>query len=185
MPDLATPLIAWYRENARDLPWRRPGFGAWGVLVSEFMLQQTPVDRVIPHLEAWLDRLGAEPGAVGIARSLAAIGHHTVAGKLFERLGEPADAARAFEHAGVLERAADNYLRARLFADGARCLDAALGADPEHYRARLLLGRLLLEQGRTEAAVRALHANGINVLAIKDVTPIPHNGCRAPKPRRV
>ncbi|MDD5251885.1 MAG: 30S ribosomal protein S11 [Patescibacteria group bacterium] len=36
-----------------------------------------------------------------------------------------------------------------------------------------------------EAAVRALHANGINVLAIKDVTPIPHNGCRAPKPRRI
>ena len=36
-----------------------------------------------------------------------------------------------------------------------------------------------------EAAVRALHANGINVLSIKDVTPIPHNGCRAPKPRRV
>ncbi len=56
MPDLATPLIAWYRENARDLPWRRPGFGAWGVLVSEFMLQQTPVSRVIPHLEAWLAR---------------------------------------------------------------------------------------------------------------------------------
>ncbi|MFB8147645.1 A/G-specific adenine glycosylase [Microbacterium sp. NPDC056003] len=56
MPDLAPPLIAWYRENARDLPWRRPGFGAWGVLVSEFMLQQTPVDRVIPHLAAWLER---------------------------------------------------------------------------------------------------------------------------------
>lgn len=56
MPDLATPLVAWYRENARDLPWRRPGFGAWGVLVSEFMLQQTPVSRVIPHLEAWLER---------------------------------------------------------------------------------------------------------------------------------
>lgn len=56
MPDLATPLIAWYRVNARDLPWRRPGFGAWGVLVSEFMLQQTPVSRVIPHLEAWLVR---------------------------------------------------------------------------------------------------------------------------------
>jgi small subunit ribosomal protein S11 len=36
-----------------------------------------------------------------------------------------------------------------------------------------------------EAAVRALHANGINVMAIKDVTPIPHNGCRAPKPRRM
>lgn len=56
MPDLARPLAAWYRENARALPWREPGFGAWGVLVSEFMLQQTPVNRVIPHLEAWLAR---------------------------------------------------------------------------------------------------------------------------------
>jgi small subunit ribosomal protein S11 len=36
-----------------------------------------------------------------------------------------------------------------------------------------------------EAAVRALHANGLNVAQIKDVTPIPHNGCRAPKPRRI
>jgi A/G-specific adenine glycosylase len=56
MPDLATPLIAWYPAAARDLPWRRSGFGAWGVLVSELMLQQTPVTRVIPHLEAWLTR---------------------------------------------------------------------------------------------------------------------------------
>ncbi len=56
MPDLATPLIAWFRDNARDLPWHRPGFGAWGVLVSEFMLQQTPVSRVILHLEASLVR---------------------------------------------------------------------------------------------------------------------------------
>jgi len=56
MPDLATPLIAWYRDCARDLPWRRPGFSPWGTLVSEFMLQQTPVNRVIPHLDAWLAR---------------------------------------------------------------------------------------------------------------------------------
>ena len=39
--------------------------------------------------------------------------------------------------------------------------------------------------GGREAAVRALNANGINVLAIKDITPIPHNGCRAPRPRRI
>ncbi|WP_311243325.1 A/G-specific adenine glycosylase [Microbacterium sp. WCS2018Hpa-23] len=54
------PLAAWYRHAARDLPWRRrefhEEFGAWGTLVSEFMLQQTPVTRVIPHLEAWLSR---------------------------------------------------------------------------------------------------------------------------------
>ncbi len=36
-----------------------------------------------------------------------------------------------------------------------------------------------------EGAVRAFHANGLNVSSIKDITPIPHNGCRAPKPRRV
>lgn len=36
-----------------------------------------------------------------------------------------------------------------------------------------------------EAAIRALYANGINILSIKDVTPIPHNGPRPPKVRRV
>ncbi|MGF2948335.1 HhH-GPD family protein [Microbacterium alcoholitolerans] len=53
-------LREWYARSARDLPWRRAEFadryGAWGTLVSEFMLQQTPVARVIPHLEAWLTR---------------------------------------------------------------------------------------------------------------------------------
>lgn len=36
-----------------------------------------------------------------------------------------------------------------------------------------------------EGAIRALHSNGLNVLSINDVTPIPHNGCRPPKRRRV
>ena len=36
-----------------------------------------------------------------------------------------------------------------------------------------------------EAAIRALAANGLEVLTIKDVTPVPHNGCRPPKRRRV
>ena len=39
--------------------------------------------------------------------------------------------------------------------------------------------------GGRESAVRALHANGLIILAVNDVTPIPHNGCRAPKRRRV
>ncbi|MFB7250398.1 A/G-specific adenine glycosylase [Microbacterium sp. NPDC056234] len=59
MPDLVK-VSEWYRSEARDLPWRRSEFhdayAAWGTLVSEFMLQQTPVSRVIPHLEAWLRR---------------------------------------------------------------------------------------------------------------------------------
>ncbi|PJC00923.1 MAG: 30S ribosomal protein S11 [Candidatus Komeilibacteria bacterium CG_4_9_14_0_8_um_filter_36_9] len=36
-----------------------------------------------------------------------------------------------------------------------------------------------------ESAIRALHADGINVMSIKDVTPIPHNGCRPRKVRRI
>ena len=58
MPDhpLHAPVLAWYDEHRRDLPWRRPGTGAWSVLVSEVMLQQTPVVRVLPVHEAWLER---------------------------------------------------------------------------------------------------------------------------------
>lgn len=39
--------------------------------------------------------------------------------------------------------------------------------------------------GGREGAIRALHANGLQVMSVKDVTPIPHNGCRPPKRRRV
>ncbi|SEH73533.1 MULTISPECIES: A/G-specific adenine glycosylase [unclassified Leifsonia] len=56
MHDFAGTVVAWYHANRRDLPWRRDGFTAWGTLVSEFMLQQTPVSRVIPRLEEWLSR---------------------------------------------------------------------------------------------------------------------------------
>lgn len=74
MPNLAPALIEWYAANARDLPWRRDGFSAWSVLVSEFMLQQTPVNRVIPHLQAWLERwptpsaLADEPAAEALTQ---------------------------------------------------------------------------------------------------------------------
>jgi A/G-specific adenine glycosylase len=53
---LHAPLLAWYDEHARDLPWRRTSATPWGVLVSEFMLQQTPVARVLPVYDAWLAR---------------------------------------------------------------------------------------------------------------------------------
>jgi A/G-specific adenine glycosylase len=53
---LHAPVIEWFDTHARDLPWRRPEAGAWGVMVSEFMLQQTPVNRVLPVYEQWLAR---------------------------------------------------------------------------------------------------------------------------------
>jgi A/G-specific adenine glycosylase len=53
---LSDNAIAWYDANARDLPWRLPGTIAWAVLVSEVMLQQTPVVRVEPAWRSWMTR---------------------------------------------------------------------------------------------------------------------------------
>ncbi|MFE5308768.1 A/G-specific adenine glycosylase [Isoptericola sp. NPDC056605] len=60
VPDTTDPLVArtvaWFDDAARDLPWRRPDRTPWGVLVSEVMLQQTPVVRVEPVWRVWLER---------------------------------------------------------------------------------------------------------------------------------
>lgn len=53
---LAAPLAHWYARNARDLPWRHDDCSPWGVLVSEVMLQQTPVVRVLPVWTTWMER---------------------------------------------------------------------------------------------------------------------------------
>ena len=64
---LHLPVLEWYENNARDLPWRAPDRTPWGVLVSEIMLQQTPVSRVLPVWHEWMTRwptpkaLAAEP----------------------------------------------------------------------------------------------------------------------------
>jgi A/G-specific adenine glycosylase len=49
-------VLDWYARTARDLPWRRPGTPPWAVLISEVMLQQTPVTRVLPAYSSWLSR---------------------------------------------------------------------------------------------------------------------------------
>ena len=49
-------IVDWYAGAARDLPWREPGTDPWAVLVSEVMLQQTPVSRVEPRWREWMAR---------------------------------------------------------------------------------------------------------------------------------
>ncbi len=49
-------LLDWFDANARDLPWRHADCTPWGVLVSEIMLQQTPVARVLPVWRQWMER---------------------------------------------------------------------------------------------------------------------------------
>ena len=56
-------VLDWYSRQARDLPWREPGTSPWGVLVSEVMLQQTPVQRVLPLWRPWMSRWPS-PGAL-------------------------------------------------------------------------------------------------------------------------
>ena len=62
-------LITWYDREQRDLPWRRPGVSPWQILVSEFMLQQTPVARVEP---IWLDWVARWPTPSATAAASAA-----------------------------------------------------------------------------------------------------------------
>jgi len=88
------PLLAWYARNARDLPWRADGTTPWSVLVSEIMLQQTPVARVVPAHERWLARwptpaaLASEPAGEAIRQ--------------WGRLGYPRRALRLHQTAIVL-----------------------------------------------------------------------------------
>src|SRR3954471_18199946 len=72
MSVLHEPILGWYADHARDLPWRDPDASAWSVLVSELMLQQTPVARVLPVHREWLERwpaagdLAAEPAGEAV-----------------------------------------------------------------------------------------------------------------------
>jgi A/G-specific adenine glycosylase len=74
-------VAAWFAAGHRPLPWRAPGFPAWGVLVSEFMLQQTPVARVIPRLEEWLARWPAPSDLAAVPPGEAV--------RAWDRLGYP------------------------------------------------------------------------------------------------
>ncbi len=49
-------VIDWFEVHARDLPWRAPECSPWGVMISEVMLQQTPVVRVLPRWRDWMQR---------------------------------------------------------------------------------------------------------------------------------
>jgi A/G-specific adenine glycosylase len=100
----------WFRANQRELPWRARDFPAWGILVSEIMLQQTPVARVIPRLEQWLERWPT-PAALAAAAPGDAV-------RAWERLGYPrralnlhaAAVAITERHGGVVPGDVDELL---------------------------------------------------------------------------
>jgi len=87
-------ILHWYSSHARDLPWRRAAVGPWAVLVSEVMLQQTPVARVLPAYEAWLARWPT-PRALAAASPGDAV-------RQWDRLGYPRRALRLHAAAHVI-----------------------------------------------------------------------------------
>jgi A/G-specific adenine glycosylase len=92
--DLAQDVTSWYVGAARDLPWRRPDAGPWAVLVSEVMLQQTPVARVLEPYAAWLQRWPT-PAALAAAPAGDAV-------RMWGRLGYPRRALRLHAAAGAI-----------------------------------------------------------------------------------
>jgi len=78
--------LDWYALEARDLPWREQGTSPWGVLVSEVMLQQTPVVRVDPVWRQWMS-CWPSPGALAAAAPGNAV-------RVWGRLGYPRRALR-------------------------------------------------------------------------------------------
>jgi A/G-specific adenine glycosylase len=106
-PATGDAVVDWYATAARDLPWRRPGVDAWAVLVSEVMLQQTPVARVEPVWRDWLARWPS-PAALAAATPADVI-------RAWGKLGYPRRALRLREaaaavvarHDGVVPREVD------------------------------------------------------------------------------
>ena len=82
----STAVLAWYEAHARDLPWRSPDACPWSILVSEIMLQQTPVARVLPAWQAWMERWPT-PADLAVEPSGEAV-------RMWSRLGYPRRALR-------------------------------------------------------------------------------------------
>jgi A/G-specific adenine glycosylase len=109
-------LLEWYGRNGRDLPWRQTR-DPYRILVSEVMLQQTQVDRVLPKYQEWLDKyptlaaLAAAPEA-DVSEAWRPLGYnirprrlHAIARESVERYGGelPGDEAtlRSFKGIGA------------------------------------------------------------------------------------
>lgn len=147
LASLHEQVLDWFDAHARDLPWRRPEASAWSVMVSEFMLQQTPVNRVLPVHAAWLERwptpaaLAAEPVGEAI--------------RMWGRLGYPRRALRLHaaataivaDHGGQVPRHHADLIALPGVGDYTAAAIAVFGFTERHEvldtNVRRVLGRLL------------------------------------------
>ncbi len=158
-----SPVLRWYAANARDLPWRRPGATPWSILVSEVMLQQTPVSRVLPAHAAWISRW-PEAAALAAATPADAV-------RQWDRLGYPRRAVRLHATAELITSQFDGKVPASVdelrrlpgigaytaaavasFAYGQR--QAVLDTNVRRVLARLVTGSYLPGPAQTAAEAR-------------------------------
>src|SRR6476620_5320039 len=93
---MTNAVLTWFAVNGRDLPWRHTR-DPYAILVSEVMLQQTQVSRVVPRWEEWLQRW---PTVEALATA------------------SPADVIRAWQGLGYNRRALNLHRAARAVAEG-------------------------------------------------------------------
>ena len=156
------PILAWYESNARDLPWRSPSATPWGVLVSEIMLQQTPVNRVMPVWHEWMKRwptprdLAAEPSGEAV-RAWGRLGYprralrlHATAKAITERHdGEvPSSHAELLALPGI-----GSYTAAAVASFAYRQRHAVLDTNVRRVLARLISGDEYPPKSQTKAEV--------------------------------
>lgn len=103
---IVSAVLAWFTDHQRDLPWRAPDVGAWPIMVSEFMLQQTPVARVLGPWQTWLERWPS-PAALAHAPAGEAV-------RAWGRLGYPRRALRLHSAAVAITERHDGRVPSRL-----------------------------------------------------------------------
>lgn len=145
-------LTEWFDLTKRDLPWRRPDCGAWGVLVSEVMLQQTPVSRVVPAFEAWMARWPT-PSDLAMDSTAEAV-------RMWDRLGYPRRARRLHQtatlitedHGGQVPRALADLLGLPGVGDytarAVRCFAWGIPEPVVDTNVRRVVARSVLGQGQ-------------------------------------
>ena len=157
----------WFAASARDLPWRRPGCGPWGILVSEFMLQQTPVVRVLPVWEQWMQRwprpadLAADSAGEAV-RAWGRLGYprralrlHAAAAAIVDRHGGrvPDDHASLLELPGV-----GTYTAAAVASFAFGLPETVVDTNIRRVHARLVTGAALPAPTLTAAEMRLAQA---------------------------
>lgn len=156
-------ITGWFAEQARDLPWRHPDCSPWGVMVSEIMLQQTPVARVLPVWQQWLDRW-PHPADLAAATQADVL-------RAWGRLGYPRRALRLHasaqtivdRHDGEVPHTYDELLElpgvGSYTAAAIACFafdqpEVVVDTNIRRVQARVISGRALPEKSLTAAEMR-------------------------------